>query len=157
MPQTDNPSITIQGLDNLIRSFEQARVDLPEEFSRAMVASTIDVKQEAQELVAVKTGALRQSIHEEPVQHNPLIGRVLVGQKYGRDLEYGTRPRTITPVRAKMLAFSVGGSMVFARSVNHPGTKPQPFLVPALHNNAEKIKDNFGRAAMAVLAKIKGA
>lgn len=29
---------------------------------------------------------------------------------------------------ARALAFSVGGSMVFARYVHHPGTKPDPYL-----------------------------
>jgi len=43
----------------------------------------------------------------------------------------GTNPHVIRPVRAKMLRFTVGGAVVFARVVNHPGTKPNPYLVDA--------------------------
>ena len=43
----------------------------------------------------------------------------------------GTRPHQILPVRAKMLRFTVGGQVVFARVVNHPGTKANPYLVDA--------------------------
>ena len=34
----------------------------------------------------------------------------------------------IYPVNASCLAFFAGGRMVFAAYVNHPGTKPQPFV-----------------------------
>lgn len=38
-------------------------------------------------------------------------------------LEYGTRPHTILPVTAKVLAFTADGEQVFTRVVRHPGTK----------------------------------
>ncbi|MDK1473610.1 hypothetical protein QNO07_09280 [Streptomyces sp. 549] len=44
----------------------------------------------------------------------------------------GTRPHVIRPRRAKALRFRVGGRTVFARVVNHPGTKPNDFLSKAL-------------------------
>lgn len=43
----------------------------------------------------------------------------------------GTRPHQIRPVRARMLRFTVGGQVVFARVVSHPGTKANPYLVDA--------------------------
>ena len=44
----------------------------------------------------------------------------------------GTNPHTIRPVRARMLRFTVaGGAVVFAHVVNHPGTRPNPYLVDA--------------------------
>lgn len=39
--------------------------------------------------------------------------------------DLGTRPHLILPRRRKVLKFTVGGSVVFARRVNHPGTKAQ--------------------------------
>lgn len=44
----------------------------------------------------------------------------------------GTRPHQIRPVRARALRFTVGGRVVFARLVNHPGTQPNDFLNKAL-------------------------
>lgn len=44
----------------------------------------------------------------------------------------GTRPHQIRPVRAQALRFTVGGRVVFAKLVNHPGTKANDFLNKAL-------------------------
>ncbi|MDX2759134.1 hypothetical protein PV729_45170 [Streptomyces europaeiscabiei] len=44
----------------------------------------------------------------------------------------GTRPHLIRPVRARVLRFTVGGQVVHARLVRHPGNKPNDFLRKAL-------------------------
>lgn len=44
----------------------------------------------------------------------------------------GTRPHQIRPRARQALRFTVGGRIVFARLVNHPGTKPDDFLNRAL-------------------------
>lgn len=44
----------------------------------------------------------------------------------------GTRPHVIRPKRGKALRFVIGGQVVFARVVQHPGTRPNPFLNRAL-------------------------
>lgn len=44
----------------------------------------------------------------------------------------GTRPHRIVPRTAKALRFTVGGQVVFAQVVNHPGTKANNFLKEAL-------------------------
>lgn len=65
--------------------------------------------------------------------------------RYAPHVEFGTRPHPIVPrsrkslfwvaydtpqTRAKMRG--AGAVFTFAGAVNHPGTKPQPFLYPAL-------------------------
>lgn len=45
---------------------------------------------------------------------------------------FGTRPHRIVARRAKALRFEVGGRIVFAKSVRHPGTRPNNFLLDAL-------------------------
>ncbi|MGD9485749.1 hypothetical protein WDH52_21265 [Streptomyces sp. TRM70308] len=44
----------------------------------------------------------------------------------------GTRPHVIRPRRAKALRFDMGGWVVFAKRVNHPGTRANNFLAEAL-------------------------
>jgi hypothetical protein len=45
----------------------------------------------------------------------------------------GTRPHRIVPRRpGGVLRFTVGGRVVYARYVNHPGTKPNDFLRQSL-------------------------
>ena len=40
----------------------------------------------------------------------------------------GTRPHRIVPRTKKALRFTVGGQVVYATLVNHPGSKPNNFL-----------------------------
>lgn len=44
----------------------------------------------------------------------------------------GTRPHIIRPVRAQALRFTVGGRVVYAKIVHHPGTRPNDFMAEAL-------------------------
>lgn len=75
-----------------------------------------------------RTGATRESITGEVNDTaTGASGEVTAGENAAR-LNDGTRPHTITAVRAKVLRFAMGGQAMFRRSVNHPGTKPDPFL-----------------------------
>lgn len=84
--------------------------------------------------VPVLTGNLGRSIEEDPIR---FVGpfRVETGvtakANYARFVHDGTRPHVIRPRNATVLAFPIDGRMVFARSVNHPGTRARPFLLNA--------------------------
>ncbi|MCJ7767701.1 hypothetical protein MUP79_04875 [Candidatus Bathyarchaeota archaeon] len=77
------------------------------------------------ELAPVRSGFMRDSVSEFIGE-----GEARVGPTDPKALfvEYGTRPHVIYPVNASCLAFFAGGRMVFAAYVNHPGTKPRPFV-----------------------------
>ena len=50
-------------------------------------------------------------------------------KRHAKWIEDGTKPHVIKPRRAKLLRFRAkSGALVFARKVNHPGTKPYRFL-----------------------------
>ena len=51
---------------------------------------------------------------------------------YAHMVEWGTRPHVISAKPGHMLAFGGG----FLHSVDHPGTKPHPFMRPALDTQA---------------------
>jgi len=89
----------------------------------------------------------RRSAPGEPpaVQTANLFGSIVVeklGQAsyrvgspvpYGYFLEFGTRPFTITPKKAKALHWvGQGGEDVFATVVHHPGITARPWLRPAM-------------------------
>jgi hypothetical protein len=88
----------------------------------------------------VRTGFLGRSIEEEPVNEvSPLRfeGGVTATAHYAAAVHEGTRPHVIRPRRAGgVLAFDMGGRTVFARSVNHPGTRARPFLLNAANTVA---------------------
>lgn len=46
----------------------------------------------------------------------------------------GTRPHVIRPRRKKALRFTVGGRTVYAKRVQHPGNRPNNFLLEALRD-----------------------
>lgn len=45
---------------------------------------------------------------------------------------YGTRPHVIRPVRARALRFTVGGRVVYAQIVHHPGNRANNFLAESV-------------------------
>lgn len=106
----------------------------------------------AKRLVPRKTGNLGRSIHPGSVTDRDAF--VWASAAYAAYVETGTRPHVIVPRTAQALRFpsqgsSVtlsgrlrsggGGSYVFARRVNHPGTKARPFLLPGAQ---KAVKDN---------------
>jgi len=103
------------------------------------------VHRRAAEECPVDEGRLRSSLQVKLVRdaRGPYV-------MVGTDVEYalavheGTKPHRILPRRGRFLVFPASGSpgkghgsrnsspMIFARVVNHPGTKPRPFLRNAL-------------------------
>lgn len=59
--------------------------------------------------------------------------------RYAAFVEFGTKRHTIE-ADSGALKFTVGGTEVFAKSVEHPGSDPKPYLVPA----AEEAERNLG-------------
>lgn len=51
---------------------------------------------------------------------------------YAAFVNDGTAPHIIRPRNARVLRFVVGGQVVYARVVHHPGTRANPFLDRAL-------------------------
>lgn len=84
-----------------------------------------------------RTGALRNSIQPEPttLAGDTIRGGVRAAAEYGIFVHEGTRPHPIVAVRAQALRFVMNGQVVYAKSVKHPGTRPDRFFLRAL--NAE--------------------
>ena len=93
-----------------------------------------------------RTRDLLQSITID--KKSNLYHRVYVGMPYGIFVENGTKPHIIRPTKGKFLAFSAGGKMVFARSVNHPGSKPYPFWKPAENTLQQKLPEIINQAIL---------
>jgi len=85
------------------------------------------------DVLRVRTGHLRGSgMMEVHATATGVEGTVGYRAVYARPLEEGSRPYTIRPRRAKALRFlGRDGRLVFARSVQHPGLRPRPFLRPS--------------------------
>lgn len=84
-------------------------------------------------IVKVRTGNLRASTHSAiEIRGLTLVGAVISDASYALAVHEGTGPHEILPSRAGVLAWKGPSGPVFARSVQHPGTKARPFLTDAL-------------------------
>ena len=89
----------------------------------------LQIKAESKAIVGVRTGNLRRSI----VMRQGLRGRVQY-VSVGSPLSYaaahhdGTKSHLITPSPGRIMRFNVGGKVVYAQKVNHPGTEPKSYL-----------------------------
>ena len=80
-------------------------------------------------MVGVKSGHLRTSIRMRQGVRNR-IQYVEVGSNAPHALVHheGAKPHVINPTNGRVLRFNVGGMVVYARKVNHPGNKPNNYL-----------------------------
>jgi hypothetical protein len=141
--------MTITGIPQLRSRFE-AITPTP----KLMRDLALHAVREQKLLAPRKTGNLGRSIG---------IGRVtatyaetVASAEYAAFVELGTRPHVIVPRTKKVLRWPAtgsatlsgrvasGGQAIFARKVNHPGTKAQPFMVPG----ARKAVENIGAEAI---------
>lgn len=105
---------------------------------RDLDARTKRVLASARRKVGVQSGTLLLTLRRGPHSVNATGAyRDVIGGKRGLT-EYhgyhlfGTPPHIIRPRRRTALRFIVGGRLVFATRVRHPGTKPNPYLQRAL-------------------------
>lgn len=83
-------------------------------------------------LTPVRTGNLRAHNKQRVAARSPgAVGEVYNDADYAPPVHDGSGAYTIRPQRAKALRFVVGGRVVFARSVRHPGTRARPWLARA--------------------------
>lgn len=92
-----------------------------------------------------RTGNLQASVGHKIVKVNGRILRVFDKAKYAAYIEYGTRPHEIRARRTRFLRFTVRGVVVFARKVNHPGTKPYKFLWRATYSAGRVLEQDLAR------------
>ena len=94
----------------------------------------------------VDTGRLRNSIKVIPQGKGLFIWMV----DYGEYVEFGQNPHIIKPKSKKALRFEVGRierlsgkkkgkTIVFAKEVKHPGTRPNPFIRNTIQTKLKQI------------------
>ncbi len=92
----------------------------------------------AKVLAPVDTGRLRASIRIESRRTLTLRSVYTIGSdvEYAQMVHDGTWPHVIRPRQAQALRFRIGGRIVYAKVVHHPGTRARPFLAQAVREIA---------------------
>ena len=93
-----------------------------------------------------RTGNLENAIYKmiNSSTVNEVSGEIGIDDRkapYGKFVHNGTKPHIIMARKAKFLAFMIGNRLVFAKKVNHPGTKPDEFIYNAGKIQGNKVKD----------------
>lgn len=122
--------VDASGLRDLRGRFRKAADAMPGELRQGLQAILKDVRDTARREAPKRTGALARSIGYTTRQTGPnsVSGTVQATAKHAVFVAEGTRPHLIVPRRARFLRFVVGGRVVYARVVRHPGTRANPFL-----------------------------
>lgn len=89
--------------------------------------------------------SLRDSIVKRLVPGSEPSMHVVGNKPYAFWLHEGTPPHVIRPRSKSTLRFYSGraGGFVFARSVNHPGTKPLPYLTQPLAEALNRLRPGY--------------
>lgn len=105
---------------------------------KGLEETCIDITGQAQALVLVDTGMLKNSIDYALENKNSAnvsrpsdkyVGHVGTNVEYAAVVEEGSAPHVITIKNKKVLT---DGKVFFGKSVNHPGTRARPYLRPAV-------------------------
>jgi HK97 gp10 family phage protein len=104
---------------------------MSDDVKRAVERTAMDVQNEARRRAPVDTGRLRSSIVSRAEHSGRSVGYVVGSNvNYAAAVEYGTAPHVIKP-KYKRALYWPGAAHPVAQ-VNHPGTKAQPFMRPAI-------------------------
>ena len=91
-------------------------------------------------VILVKTAVLKNSISSASDANSASVGTDV---KYAAVHQLGRGPFTVTAKRGKALAFSIGGNLLFRRSVHIPGIPARPFLPVDASGNLRPDTETF--------------
>ena len=136
----------IKGLDRVQENFSRGDLIIRGAINRTMRRIGKLMIPVLKSMTPVVTGKLKNSTRfqilgapDTQVLQIRQGARSVGGAFYGEFVRKGTAPHVIVPRKGKALRFFIGGQVVFAKRVNHPGTKANPYHVRALSSARSRI------------------
>jgi hypothetical protein len=109
--------------------------EIEEKLNRAMPEIARRIQNELILICPVDTGRLKNSIKVKSYDGGIIIWMV----EYGKFVEFGSPPHVIKPNSKKALKFKKGKKEIIVKKVNHPGSRPNPFIRNTIQNKIRKI------------------
>jgi hypothetical protein len=154
--------VTLQGATGLQKRL--AAIASAQGHRAMMNAMAAETARRAIKKAPYRTRNLQRSIEVASVTSDRAV--IEARASYAAAVEKGTRPHIIRPRNVKALRFAAtaagqrlsgsarrGAAVVFARYVNHPGTRAQPYLIPA----AEEMLRDAGIPRDSIITRWNGA
>lgn len=140
--------IRIKGLDDVTGNLDSFSQNVQVELKEALDISLRDVQEYAREhhRFITRTGEAEKSIETVASYGTYFKGVVGTTREITVYLHTGTDRHIIVPRLKQSLRFVKGNKFKFARRVNHPGTKEDPFIYNALKHNRSDIISRFENA-----------
>lgn len=139
-------NVEVEGLKELVRDIKKAGGDAEPLVRAALANSTEHTKQNIREGAPHAFGTLQRSVLAEV---NYPVGEVSVQEKYGIDVEEGTRPHQPPAesierwIKKKGIPSSALWPIIM--TIKKRGTKAQPFFKPGWEKSQDYITDQFDR------------
>lgn len=153
-------TIEVEGLDRVRQNFDRADLIIRGAINRTMRRIGKLMVPVLKGVTPVVTGKLKNSTRfqilgapDTQVLQIRQGARSVEGAFYGEFVRKGTAPHVIVPRRGKALRFMIGGQVVFARRVNHPGTAANPYNVRALSSARSRINSIIAEEQEAAAAE----
>lgn len=153
--------IEVQGLDRIQQNYSRSREMILGALNRTLRQTGALMTPALKANTPRRTGKLANSTRfqikgtaEDQVLEIRQGARTQQGVLYRPFVTQGTRPHEIRPVTAKALRFVVNGRTVFAKKVNHPGTKPNPYHVRTLNEQMPNVRRILNEEGVSVTAEL---
>jgi hypothetical protein len=149
-------TIDTASLDRLRARLAEARSLVAQQIEAGMQAAVSTVAREVAQRTPVRTGALRDSLFAR-VEGVGADAQGVVGFRsdYALPVETGTRPHQIR-ARGKALRFTVGGRVIYAPEVNHPGTRGAHMFRDGVAAALPKVRRGFSARIGVVTRRLAG-
>ena len=114
-----------------------------ERLERVKMEIALRMEQKAVDRAPVNTGNLKASITSGVDGNFVWVGAGFKEEvNYARFVEYGTPPHVIKPTtEKKALRFKKDQNTILTKKVDHPGTRPNPFLRTAMFEVIKEIPE----------------
>jgi HK97 gp10 family phage protein len=129
--------------------FDDAIEEMKRKRQQTMEVIATFVEAEAKLRAPVKTGDLRRRItHTTEHTDSKSTAKIGTNLEYAQAVEEGTNPHKIKRKDGKPLRIKIDGKWITVDEVNHPGSKPHPYLRPSIEENIaeiqQKVKEGMG-------------
>jgi hypothetical protein len=135
-------SLEIKNADAISAALAASPSIMQRYLDRALKASAITIFDKRESEVPKDTGQLSATMQWDSSR---LSARIYPTKTYAEPVHEGSRPHVIEAKNAKVL-FNKKTGQYFGKRVNHPGNKPNRFLVRMLDSSESAVQDYFEQA-----------